>query len=50
METFFLRDKYLKEQEAWNLGLIDEVMGDSSQLLKVKAGHLVHFAKVKVIV
>ena len=46
LETFFLRDKYLNAQEALEFGLIDEVMGDSSQLLKVESRtHLVHFTK-----
>jgi ATP-dependent Clp protease protease subunit len=46
LETFFLRDKYLNAQEALEFGLIDEVMGDSSQLLKVESRTpLVHFTK-----
>lgn len=37
IELFFLRDKYLNALEARAYGLVDEVLGDTSDLLKV--GH-----------
>lgn len=36
IEAFFLRDKYLNAMEAKEFGLIDEIMGDVSELIKVE--------------
>ena len=36
IEAFFLRDKYLNAEEAKEFGLIDEIMGDVSELIKVE--------------
>lgn len=33
IEEFFIRDKYLNAQEAKNFGIIDEVMGDASDIV-----------------
>lgn len=38
IEAYFLRDKFLNAQEAKDYGLVDEVMGDSSDLIAL--GHL----------
>ena len=44
IEEFFLRDKFLNALEAKDYGLIDEVIGDTSLLLKlVKKEHEVEF-------
>ena len=44
IEEFFLRDKFLNALEAKDYGLIDEVIGDASLLLKlVKKEHEVEF-------
>ena len=34
IESFFLRDKFMNAKEALEFGLIDEVLGDSSNLIK----------------
>lgn len=33
MEEFFLRDRYLNAQEAKNYGIVDEVLGDASDIV-----------------
>lgn len=35
IETFFIRDKFLNAVEAKEFGLIDEVLGDTSRLIKL---------------
>lgn len=40
IEQFFLRDKFLNALEAKEYGLIDEVLGDTSNLLKVNHAEL----------
>lgn len=35
IEVFFLRDKYLNAIEAKEFGLVDEIMGDTTNLIKV---------------
>lgn len=37
IEQFFLRDRFLNSLEAKEYGLIDDVLGDTSNLVKVKA-------------
>lgn len=38
VEEFFLRDKYMTAPEARDFGLIDEVLGDSSDVVTIDAG------------
>ncbi len=40
IEEFFRRDRFLNALEAKEYGLIDEVLGDTSNLLKVEKGQL----------
>lgn len=39
VEEFFLRDKYMSAPEAKEFGLIDEVLGDSSDVLSIDKGN-----------
>jgi len=40
IEEFFLRDKYLSAPEAKEFGLIDEVLGDTSDVVVIEHGEL----------
>jgi ATP-dependent Clp protease, protease subunit len=40
IEEYFLRDRYLSAPEAKSFGLIDEVMGDISDVVQIKNGEL----------
>jgi ATP-dependent Clp protease protease subunit len=40
IEAFFLRDKYLNAEEAKDFGIIDEVMGDASDLIIINRAEL----------
>jgi ATP-dependent Clp protease protease subunit len=33
VEDFFIRDKYLNAQEAKNFGIVDEILGDASDIV-----------------
>lgn len=40
IEEFFLRDRYLNAVEAKEYGLVDEVLGDTSDLVRLKGGEV----------
>lgn len=38
IETYFLRDRYLNALEAKDFGLVDEVVGDISNIIRIQSG------------
>ncbi len=47
IESFFLRDKYLNAEEAKAYGIVDEIMGDVSDIISLKHNDFnVHLPKV----
>jgi len=40
IEDYFIRDKYMTAPEAKDFGLIDEILGDVTDVVKVSAGNL----------
>ena len=50
IEEYFLRDRYLNALEAKAFGLVDEVLGDVSDIISINSTQLsVHFAEQKTI-
>jgi ATP-dependent Clp protease protease subunit len=39
IEDYFIRDKYMTAPEAKEFGIIDEIMGDMTDVVKVTSGH-----------
>lgn len=38
IEEYFIRDKYMTAPEAKNFGIVDEILGDVSDVVKVSSG------------
>lgn len=41
LEAYFLRDRYLNAEEAKSYGLVDEILGDSSELVNINYSELI---------